>query len=677
MANYNKSFNFRNGVQVDNDNFVVNANGLVGIGTSIPTDFLDVYGTSELRGDVTVTGLVTSTQLHVTGQSYLDGQSYVSGISTVGFLTSSSDAYVSGVVTATKYYGDGSFLTNIVGFHTTSWIVHTADGTATPLSGIATDLKVGIGTNKGNINYDLLIGQDPNDSKEGISFNGSGGDIKSSGIVTASRFIGPITGAVTGDVTGAVTGNVTGDVDAGFGTITTLKVEEDSTLRGNVYIGALESPPKMYWDDTDGYLKIKEDKGIKLGNVGELKILKDSTNSRMISTATEFIISSKKLRFENTDDEGKTDSNEVFAEFTSDGASSFRYDNIERLRTTGTGITVYSQVDSGRLNLDMGFIGVNTSGISTISIGQSVGMGNSSAGLRFGSPAHTFDIINYDNGDVNTVIDFNEVGVGTGNFRWIHKNSSVRMVLTYDGNLGIGEENPDHKLHVAGLSTFTKSAWFESDVDIEGTLRAENFNPTRITNTILYINSGISTVYNLNASNSIGVNTDTPLPGVDAQASTGYFDSVGISSVTLGDNKLVVVGDSSLDGTVGVGTTNNTFIGDFDYFGALQVYNGDSIFDGSVALTNKFGTSIGIGTTTPLCAVDFSQAGVGLGTYAYMLPPKLTTAERDGTGEPAPSDGDGGYVGLATMSGALIYNTTLNKLQVYNGSAWETITSST
>ena len=65
MANYNKSFNFRNGVQVDNDNFVVNANGLVGIGTSIPTDFLDVYGTSELRGDVTVTGLVTSTQLHV------------------------------------------------------------------------------------------------------------------------------------------------------------------------------------------------------------------------------------------------------------------------------------------------------------------------------------------------------------------------------------------------------------------------------------------------------------------------------------------------------------------------------------------------------------------------------------------------------------------------------------
>ena len=32
MANINKSFNFRNGVQVDEDNFLVNSLGLVGIG---------------------------------------------------------------------------------------------------------------------------------------------------------------------------------------------------------------------------------------------------------------------------------------------------------------------------------------------------------------------------------------------------------------------------------------------------------------------------------------------------------------------------------------------------------------------------------------------------------------------------------------------------------------------
>ena len=39
MPNYKKSFNFRNGVQVDDDNFIVNPNGLVGIGTSFPREF--------------------------------------------------------------------------------------------------------------------------------------------------------------------------------------------------------------------------------------------------------------------------------------------------------------------------------------------------------------------------------------------------------------------------------------------------------------------------------------------------------------------------------------------------------------------------------------------------------------------------------------------------------------
>ena len=51
-----------------------------------------------------------------------------------------------------------------------------------------------------------------------------------------------------------------------------------------------------------------------------------------------------------------------------------------------------------------------------------------------------------------------------------------------------------------------------------------------------------------------------------------------------------------------------------------------------------------------------------------MLPPKVSTPQRDGTG---------GNVGIATIAGGIIYNTTLSKLQVYNGTAWETITSST
>ena len=48
MPNIRKSFSFRDGVQVDDDDFIVRGN-LVGIGTTIPAEKLDV------RGNISVT----------------------------------------------------------------------------------------------------------------------------------------------------------------------------------------------------------------------------------------------------------------------------------------------------------------------------------------------------------------------------------------------------------------------------------------------------------------------------------------------------------------------------------------------------------------------------------------------------------------------------------------------
>ena len=58
MASIRKSFSFRNGVQVDEDNFIVNALGLVGIGTSIPSESLDVRGTAKVVGLTTTNDLL-------------------------------------------------------------------------------------------------------------------------------------------------------------------------------------------------------------------------------------------------------------------------------------------------------------------------------------------------------------------------------------------------------------------------------------------------------------------------------------------------------------------------------------------------------------------------------------------------------------------------------------------
>ena len=187
MANYNKSFNFRNGVQVDDDNFIVNANGLVGIGTSIPREFLDVHGTAK------VTGLVTATNLAITGVStfYNDVK--------VGYGITFNPS--TGAVRATAFFGDGSTLSNIVGFSTNAWILNIAQ------TGLSTSLNIGIGTQALDA-YDLVIGSDPLVS-EGISFDGSTGNINSSGIITAINF----------------SGNVTGNINSiGISTFSTLKV---------------------------------------------------------------------------------------------------------------------------------------------------------------------------------------------------------------------------------------------------------------------------------------------------------------------------------------------------------------------------------------------------------------------------------------------------------------------
>lgn len=124
MANYKKTFNLNSGIQVDYDNFTVNANGLVGIGTIIPTEVLDVIGNARITGLVTTTSFFSKTAVSgiITAQSFFSGnftggiasvsQLNVSGISTLGTVKISS-----GIVTATSgvvtYYGDGCKLTNV------------------------------------------------------------------------------------------------------------------------------------------------------------------------------------------------------------------------------------------------------------------------------------------------------------------------------------------------------------------------------------------------------------------------------------------------------------------------------------------------------------------------------------------------------------------------------------
>ena len=107
MANIRKSFNFREGVKVD-DSVLVVAGTRVGIGTTVPIKDLDV------RGDVGVTGLTTTNTLQVIGTSTFLGSVGIGTTNITGAASTLNTAILNtGIVTANSYYGDGSTLSNL------------------------------------------------------------------------------------------------------------------------------------------------------------------------------------------------------------------------------------------------------------------------------------------------------------------------------------------------------------------------------------------------------------------------------------------------------------------------------------------------------------------------------------------------------------------------------------
>jgi len=500
MANYRKSFNLRNGVQVDDDNFIVNANGLVGIGTSIPTEFLDV------RGNVKVVGLTTTNSLYA-------------GIATIQSLNVNTGLSIPGVVTATSFSGSASGLTGIYAIAVDGWYITSGSISTTSKVGIGTtnpadSLQIGTGitfSSNGNATYSGTI--------TALSFNGLldssnlTGTINNSrlpsniniGIITASSFNGNLVGIAS--TARSLTG--TPDITVGLVSATTIKSNFST-------VGVITASTRVYAGELGIGTSIPSEKLTLLG--GSIGI-RSTTNEP-------YTILGEKI-----------------------GVGTFLPStDIQIRRSSSASLLVTS-------NSSQSIIALGRSTTTTSNVGA-LRYGNSSLLFPY-STQNSLDIINYGSGNVNFYIEGGDVGLGTGSFYWLRRgNFAQLMALTYDGNLGIGITTPTSKLHVVGTSTVTNNAYFGSNVEINNDLTV--YNNCTIQGTLNITNSLISDLTGNVVGNvegdiySTGISTFSNI----SVTSSALVGSLGISADNFENYPLNVSQSFIVDnsGNIGLGT---------------------------------------------------------------------------------------------------------------------------
>ena len=512
MATRIKSFNLRNGVQVDNDNFVVNSLGLVRIGTTIPTEILDVYGGNikTEQGVIAnnlevvnsnVTGILTSNSLDITSQINIGITSISSGIITA----------TTGVVT---YYGDGGSLSNLP---TSQWLdVDVGLG----FTSIYAQGFVGVGTV--DPRYLFQVGGNNNIGvfQNGVGIDGDG-NIRATGVITASQFSGD----------GSLLTNVNAN-NISSGTISNSSLPNDINVSGIITTQTYFSGNLVGIADTATDLEPTSSitiQGIKVTGVSTADTLLNVNGSISVGTISP-----------NAD-----------------------------IQVTRSGIS------SVRLTSNGSFPSIITLGrnqTSNFTNNGQIRYGNTDA-VYSRSTEQSLDFINFGTGNINFYNNSGIVGP-SGNYYWHSGTSISRMILTSDGKLGIGQNletvNLNNTLHVVGTSTVTSNSYVgaslfvNTNATVGGNLSANQlnipnsyFSSTRVgilTSNASYsfqvganplvsgggvsiendgfvrIRNDISTVRNIN---STGIVTTS---GLDVNGSGDFSDSISVASSITSDS---------------------------------------------------------------------------------------------------------------------------------------------
>ena len=697
MANIKKNFNFRNGVQVDDDNLLVTATGLVGIGTTVPTEALDV------RGDVTVTGFATITKGNI-------GFLTVTTLEPVQII-GTGVSIKSGIVTAegtgiVTFFGDARFLQ---GMPTSQW--EDVDVGLGYTSIFNTGGNVGIATN--DPRFSLEVGGKVDAGNRGVGIS-SVGNIRASGIITAVSFVGDLTGNIVSpstfsgnidlnadidvdghtnldnvSITGVTTSSGNVDLDAdldvdGHTNLDNVSVSGVTTFAtGTVFNGNIDINADI---DVDGHTNLDN---VSVSGVSTFTGLVDANGGSTIdniqigiSGDNEIDTSTGNITIDSAggtvsidDDLGVTGIATFSQNVAVTGLTTTRTFQVVETSTfggdirgtfVGTSSTVFAtKLGVGTTEAPVTEIQVRKSGdaeiqvtsetgTAIVSIGRTTNQVNgTNAEMRYGgkagqsySTSESFDLVNHGKDNFNYYLAQSNASSVRGDFHWLKGVSTRLMTLTNTGRLGIGITQPTAPLQVIGNSNISGDAVFGGDVNVSGTVFSgvEGNITGDVTGTLFGNVDASNVVTSLESKfkrvTISGITTASDVVVSEKLSISGNYLDEGhrLNINTVDEDKFIVTNA----GRVGVGTTTTS--SKLTVNGSVQTFE-----------------SLTVGATARKCAVDFADAGKNvsgvLANKMFMLPPKITTTERNA------------LTGL--VSGALIYNTSTNKLQVYDGSGWD------
>jgi len=621
MANIRKQFNFRNGVQVDDDKLIVSPTGLVGIGTSVPTESLDVHG------NVKVTGLTSTTSLFTPSLEATSATIENITLDPAGSIVGGGVSIVAGVVTSASaggivtYYGDARYLDGMPG---SQWIDIDA---GLGYTSIYAQGNVGVGTV--DPRFTFQVSGSPS-TAVGIFTGGVGissvGNMIVTGIVTAHRYVGMGSELFLLNASAVGLGTLTLDR---LPLIPDYKLEDGQSL-GIVTTTVLDATGAEVGVATITDLTVE---GTLTGTASTAQGLTGVPNIVVgILTATNVAASSfvggitgDVAGTASTARNLTTDAGVDILDMTVGVATITTKAVVDGNLGVGTDIplekfVVHNVPGTGQLNAQI----ISDDSQSQLSIGSSIDVGGYSGALRYNSIVGAFtysgqdhfDILNYGPGNLNFYLDANNSVAVPGNFFWHNGPTNHLMALTYDGKLGIGVTNPEASLEVAGISS-ASNLWATNNINaggnltLDGNIVAVGAGATVTANTLYLLGGTLNDV--------LKDQNGDPLFGVGANLDI----TSGISTF----NDVQVNRDLYLDNSTDAnGYSGGIYIGDIENYtkaGApLQVGDWDPTeeeeAEGVVVIEEG---SIGIGTTAARGAIaldvfegDAIFNGVGIGT---------------------------------------------------------------